>query len=116
MPLESSSSAVVRWADADRISAAVEAWAEELRRLDPSVSRVFWYGSWVKGRPTPSSDADLCVVLESDERRPRDRVPDYLPRQFPVGVDLVVLTEGEFRQLEERSPGWFRAITSGRRL
>lgn len=107
---------MVRWADPERIAEAVRGWAEEQRSRHPEISRIFWYGSWVTGRPTPSSDADLCVVLTDDDRPPRHRVPDYLPDRFPVGIDLVVVTEGELEDLARRAPGWYDAITSGWRV
>ena len=106
----------MRWANPERVAAAVREYAQALRRRDPAVSRVLWYGSWVAGVPTPSSDMDLCVVLDSDGRRPRDRLPDYLPDRFPVGIDLIVLTEEELEKLTERSPAWHRAIVSGKAL
>jgi hypothetical protein len=43
-------------------------------------------------------------------------VPDDPPDGFPVGIDLVVLTEGELQELATRTPGWYHAITSGRRV
>lgn len=107
---------MVRWADPERIARAVGRWAEEQCSRNSGISRIFWYGSWVSGRPTPSSDADLCVVLTDDDRPPRHRVPDYLPDRFPVGMDLLVLTEGELEELARRAPGWYEAITSGRRV
>jgi predicted nucleotidyltransferase len=107
---------VIRWADPDRIAAAVSEYAEALRNRRPGVSDIYWYGSWVSGRATPSSDVDLCVVIDVDDRRPRDRLPDYLPARFPVGMDLVVLTEGEMAALPERAPSWHRAIVAGRRM
>lgn len=107
---------MVRWADPERIESAVRGWAEEQRRRHPELSRIYWYGSWVSGRATPSSDVDLCVVLTHDDRPPRHRVPDFLPDRFPVGVDLLVVTEGELEELARRTPGWHEAITSGRRM
>lgn len=107
---------MVRWADPERVAAAVRSYADGLRALRPSVRRVLWYGSWVSGIPTPASDVDLVVVVEDDARRPRDRLPDYLPDQFPVGVDLVVLTERELEDLAEHSPEWYRAVTAGRAM
>lgn len=107
---------MIRWAEPERVGAAVEAFAEEVRQRHPAVTSIYWYGSWVSGGATPSSDVDLCVVVESDARRPRDRVPDFLPAGFPVGVDLVVLTEDELAGLADRSPSWHAAITGGRRL
>lgn len=104
---------MVRWADYDRIREAVRELAADLRRREPEVTRIYWYGSWVAGTATPSSDVDLCVVVEDDERRPRHRVPDFLPRRFPVGVDMVVLTEDEFDALPRRAPSWHAAILEG---
>lgn len=90
--------------------------AAELRTRHPGVRRIYWYGSWVSGIPRPSSDVDLCIVVEADERPPRDRTPDYLPERFPVGVDLIVLTERELDALAEQSPSWHRAIVSGQEV
>ncbi len=104
----------MRWADPKRISSAVQDYATAIRRRHPEVSRIFWYGSWVSGVATPSSDADICIVVRDDSRRPRDRTPEYMPTKFPVGIDLVVLTESEISALATRSPGWHRAITAGR--
>lgn len=116
MPSESSGSAVIRWADPETVREAVEELARRLRDEHPEVRRIYWYGSWVSGAPTPSSDVDLCVVISGDPRRPRERVPDYLPDRFPAAIDLAVLTEDELEDLRERAPGWYRAISSGRML
>lgn len=107
---------MVRWAESERIAVAVQSYAESLRARGRGVRRVLWYGSWVSGVPTPTSDVDLLVVVDSDERRPRDRIPDYLPDRFPVGVDLVVLTERELEDLAEHSPEWYRALTAGKEM
>jgi predicted nucleotidyltransferase len=107
---------VILWADPERIAAAVRDYAETLRERHAGVTAIYWYGSWVSGRATPSSDVDLCVVVASDDRRYRDRLPDYLPENFPVGMDLIVLTEAEMRGLPERAPSWHRAIVSGERV
>ena len=107
---------MVRWAEPEGVEKAVRSFAQDLRARFPSVSRVLWYGSWVSGTPTPSSDVDLCIVLRADQRRPRDRVPEFLPARFPVGMDLIVLTETELRQLSLRSPSWHQAITAGRSM
>lgn len=105
---------MIRWADPERVGRAVRDHAAELRRRDPAITRILWYGSWVNGVPTPGSDVDLCVVLAQDSRPPRDRTPDYLPDRFPTGIDLLVLTEEELAELESRAPEWHRAIVAGR--
>ncbi len=84
-----------------------------LRRQHPEIVRAIWFGSWVNGIPTPRSDIDLCLILASSNKIPRDRIPDYLPVGFPVGIDLIVYSLNEFEQLRDTSPGLYRAITSG---
>jgi predicted nucleotidyltransferase len=104
---------VTRWADPQRIDAAVRAFVAELRVRRPEVRRVLWYGSWVTGIPTATSDVDLCIIIDADDRPVRHRVPDYLHDHFPTGIDVTVLTEQELRDLRDRAPRWHAAITSG---
>ena len=75
--------------------------------------RIIWFGSRVNGTPAPSSDVDVCVVLAGSSRPVRDRVGDYLPFGFPVGIDLFPYTEAELERLKSEHPSWYAAITSG---
>lgn len=60
---------------------------------------------------------DICLVLtHSKEKSIRERVPDYLPVGFPVGMDLFPYTEDEFEKLKAGSPGWYACIVSGREM
>jgi hypothetical protein len=43
----------------------------------------------------------------------RERVSEYLPLGFPVGLDLFAYTREEFEALKDRSPGWYRVIVAG---
>ena len=43
----------------------------------------------------------------------RDRITDYLPLGFPVGVDLFAYTPTAFEYLRQSSPDWYQAITTG---
>ena len=74
---------------------------------------MIWFGSWVSGTPTPGSDVDLCIVLSESKSRVRDRIPDYLPFGFPVGLDLFPFTTEELERLKKESPGWYCAIENG---
>ena len=94
----------------DRVASLVRAW----RREHPSIRRVIWFGSWVGGLPSPGSDVDLCIVLADSDKPMRERIPDFLPVGFPVGIDLFPYTEREFDALAERSPAWHHAILAGR--
>jgi len=110
------SSVVIKSIDRQLIKRAVETYADQLQRKHPEIQRIIWFGSWVNGLPVPGSDVDLCLILSATDKPFRERIPDYLPVGFPVGVDLFPYTEDEFEQLCQNSPGWYEAIISGREL
>jgi len=60
---------------------------------------VVLFGSLARGDAVPGSDVDLLIVLAADERRFMDRVSDFLPDAFPIGVDVIPWTLAE---LEDR--------------
>jgi uncharacterized protein len=110
------SSAGFRSSDRNKIREAVLDYAHRLRKAHPEVERVIWFGSWVNGLPSPRSDVDICLVLTSSNKSPRDRIPAYLPLGFPTGVDLFAYTREELERLRTSSPGWYRTITSGEEI
>ncbi len=78
-----------------RVAALAQQVAVEVhRRLGPGV-RVYWFGSWVDGRPEPGSDIDLAV--EAPQPIPHDRMAELrtwandLPTLYTV--DLLDLGE-----------------------
>lgn len=78
--------------------------------------RILWFGSRVSGTPSPGSDVDVCLLLADSEKPFRERIPDYLPFGFPVGMDVFPYTLAEFERLPRERPSWFRAIISGVQL
>jgi predicted nucleotidyltransferase len=98
MPRRSSSSAGAVYLDRHaRIDALRAAGRRAAGRL-PGIRRILLFGSLASGIPTPRSDADLLVILESSPiARPRERMPEVLRAlaPLPCPVDLVVLTEEE---------------------
>ncbi len=107
------SSVVIKSIDRNRVQEAVTSFVAQTRKQHPEVERVIWFGSWVTGMPTPGSDVDLCLILSSSDKPVRERIPDYLPLGFPVGIDLFAYTRDEFERLRDSSPGWYAAINSG---
>ncbi len=104
---------VIRSIDRAKVQGAVQEYARQIRQSHPEVLRVIWFGSWVTGHPTPGSDVDICLVLSWADKPVRERLPEYLPSKFPVGVDLFIYTQDELEQLQQASPGWYQAIASG---
>jgi predicted nucleotidyltransferase len=107
---------VIKSANQEEIAQAVASYVRQLREGHPEIERVIWFGSWVTGLPAPGSDVDLCLILSSSEKSARDRIPDYLPVGFPVGIDLFAYTQAEFLRLRETSPDWYKAIASGKEI
>ncbi len=80
-----------------------------------SIRRIVLFGSLAAGIPTPRSDADLLVLLDSSPHAvPRDRVPGLLEALDPVPcpLDPFVLTLEEFERAREEGSPLFRAALS----
>jgi len=109
-------SVVIKSTDRAVVTRAVAEHVAQLKAEHPEIQRAIWFGSWVSGLPTPGSDVDLCLIISTSDRPMRERVPDYLPVGFPVGIDLFPYTEAEFERLRTDSPAWYETITAGREL
>ena len=88
-------------------------WARRIGDRRPEVRSIIWFGSRVHGIPAPGSDVDLCLVLTDSDKPFRERVADYLPFGFPVGLDLFPYTLAELERLRREHPSWHLAMTSG---
>lgn len=115
-PSESSHSVAIKSVDSKAIEQAVHALVARWVAAFPNVEEVIWFGSWIRGVWGPGSDVDLCVILTKDSRRIQDRIPDFLPRQFPVGLDLFPYTREELNCLARSQPAWHRQIVERGRV
>jgi predicted nucleotidyltransferase len=110
---ESSISARVRYAEPEPIRKAVRDYARDLRVGHPEIRSIHWFGSWVRGDASVGSDVDICIIVDGSGKPHRDRMMDFLPRVFPVGIDLFVYTVSEFDALRTEHPSMRKAIDSG---
>lgn len=99
MRTRSSGGAKVYSLDRPAIEAALARLVADVYASDRRVIAVVLFGSFARGDAVPGSDVDLLVVLDADNRRFMDRIPDFLPDSFPVGVDVIPWT---FAELEGR--------------
>ncbi len=116
MQKESSTSVVIKYTDPERICEAVESYALRLKSQYDEIKRIFWFGSWIHGLPSPGSDVDICLLLSHSDLPLRERVSLYISVGFPVGIDLFPYTESEFIVVKSQSPVWYQSILSGREL
>jgi predicted nucleotidyltransferase len=95
-----------------------------LREIAQKVVRSFrpkniiLFGSYAYGKPTPDSDLDLLIVMESKDR-PAERIRKvsdlFDPRPMPM--DFVVLTPGEVsHRLKSFDPFLEEILTKGQVL
>lgn len=97
---------------ADELPEAVARLADRLRP-----EKIILFGSYAYGRPTPDSDVDLLVILETDA----SATERYLavsrllyPRPFPV--DILVRTPEEIEQALDTGDFFVREITTQGRV
>ncbi|MEW6378306.1 MAG: nucleotidyltransferase domain-containing protein [bacterium] len=75
----------------ETISAVIRAIAESF-----SPQKIILFGSYASGHPTPDSDLDLLVIMESDLPRHKRAVPiRRLFRPTPCAMDILVYTPQE---------------------
>lgn len=75
--------------------------------------KIILFGSYVYGRPSPDSDVDLLVIMESSSR-PVDRylAVSQLIRPRPFPLDIVVRTPGEIDQALKNGDSFSKEIIS----
>ena len=77
----------------------MDAYARRVLSSHPEVEEIVVFGSFVKGTYAPGSDIDVFILLSHSDKSVRERIPDYLPGPFPVGMDLFPYTGEEVESL-----------------
>ncbi|MGC9003334.1 MAG: nucleotidyltransferase domain-containing protein [bacterium] len=89
--------------DGEEILQRLKAWAKELGN-DPSVLAVILFGSFARGEATPTSDADVLIVLSESALPFDERLVKYKPVGLGVSVEVFPYTlEEVVRGMRE---GW----------
>ncbi len=91
-------SVVVKSVDEAAVRRAADEYAARLLSSRVEVEEIVVFGSFADGTWAPGSDLDVLIVLTSANSPVRDRIPDLLPRTFPVPVDLFPYTREELRE------------------
>lgn len=111
---QSSASVRIRFLDKQAVWRAIEDYTRSLAQRYPEIQRILLFGSFAKDRAVLGSDLDLLIVLGEARERFLDRIPRFLPRHFPVSVDVFPYTRAELdRMLTEGNPFIRRALAEG---
>ncbi len=106
----------VSWRAGDERRVRLEA---ELRRILPElprlgVTKAILFGSLATGNVGPTSDLDLILVAQSEERFTRRLERFYRALNPSIALDLFVYTPEEFRAMAEGNPFVRAAIGRGK--
>ena len=96
----------------DRVIVEVQAAVEALTSDRNDVKKIYLFGSFASGVPTPKSDIDLLIVAEA----PAEVLFPYFA-SLPVPVDIHVMTPEGFSKRKNTGKGIVReALNKGLRL
>lgn len=89
----------IKSVDREKIRGRVDQYASWLLRTRPEIEEIVIFGSFADDTYVPGSDLDVFLVLTESDKAVWDRVPDYLPGSFPVGLDIFPYTRSEIERL-----------------
>ncbi len=74
--------------------------------------RILLFGSYAYGTPTPESDVDVLVVMDTPLREVQQAVAIYQALPHAFGVDLIVHTPARLAQRLELGDAFLHEIVS----
>jgi predicted nucleotidyltransferase len=92
------SSVEIKSVDAGLVRQRMDEYASAILAGHPEVEEVVVFGSFANGTFAPGSDLDVFLVLSRSDKPVWERLPDYLPGSFPVGLDLFPFTRDEIQR------------------
>jgi len=93
---------------AQSLPLVIDRIAHELRS-----EKIILLGSYVYGKPTPDSDVDLLVIMETEQKgsgRTWEVARLLIPRPFPV--DILVRTPAEIQRAFEKGDFFIQEIVT----
>jgi len=110
MPDKSLDSVKALFADKERVLRELRAWAGCLKEKHREVQKVGLFGSYATETYGPRSDADLLILLSTNDKPFRDRIPEFLPEHISVPCDVFPYTVGEIENLQRDGSPWITHI------
>jgi len=95
MQMRSSDSVRIKYLDKPGIMKAISQLVEELSQKHPEIERISLFGSFARNEAVPGSDVDILIVLTDSHLPFEDRMKEYMPSSFPVGIDIFPYTRSE---------------------
>jgi predicted nucleotidyltransferase len=99
MQTRSSDSVKITFLDKSGIMKAIERLARELPQKYPEIEKIYLFGSFARDEAVPGSDVDILIVLTDSHLPFKDRITEYMPSSFPVGIDVFPYTRSEMEMM-----------------
>ena len=106
MPKKSSNSVKVVFADKANVLRQLKDYAKSIKRANPEVERVGYFGSYANGTYGPASDVDLLIILRQSDKRFLDRIPNFLPDNLSICCDVFPYTGEEIEKMKQDDNTW----------
>ena len=101
MPKKSSNSVKVVFADKANVLRQLKEYSESIKRTNPEVEQVGYFGSYANGTYGPASDVDLLIILRKSDKRFLDRIPEFLPDNLSICCDVFPYTGEEIKKMKQ---------------
>ncbi len=118
MPVRSLTSSIMKWPGRDEVHEAISRWAEQCvqhlanKAEAPVVLAVGYFGSYARGDSGVGSDLDVIIIIAESDQPFERRANIWDFNAIPVPVEPQVYTLGEWRQLPERLPRFYKTLTT----
>lgn len=99
MQTRSSNSVKIRFLDKPGIMKAIERLAAELAQKYPDIEEISLFGSFARDEAVPGSDVDILIMLMDTSLSFKDRIGQYMPSSFPIGIDIFPYTRSEIEEM-----------------
>jgi hypothetical protein len=90
----------------------LERWAAVEAPHHPELLRLGYFGSYARGDWGVGSDLDLVAVVAEASEEPLRRAVSWDLSPLPVPAELLVLTAGEWRELQARGTRFARTLAA----
>ncbi len=95
--------------DEEKVEKAIEEFIKKLSK-DANVLKIVIFGSFVRGDYAPGSDVDFLIILRNSDKKFVDRIPDFIPQNFPVDVDVFPYTLEEIEKMKKSGNTFIKRI------
>ena len=100
-----------------KVSTCISALLRSLKPEQTKIEKIILFGSAARGDFSQTSDLDIAIIEDTEERFVRRAEKHYRKISVPCALDLLVYTPAEFKRMKaEGSPFIHRIVREGRVL